>query len=118
MAVVPTAENSLKLRGVAPNEFPIQETKGNGDSLMEIEKQKVYRCISTDSNGGGTRMWDVRQVIGEPTPGTMTNYGVQDRNGEWWYITCAHSWSDKFILAYMDEPDDRWESVEWINPSV
>jgi hypothetical protein len=82
--------------------------------MSMIEKQKVYRTLSTD--GQGWRVWDVRKVIGEPTPGTMTNYGFQDRDGEWWFISCAHSWNAECAQQYLiqDPNDASFEDLELI----
>lgn len=73
--------------------------------MSAIEKQLVYRCASSD--GQGWRVWEVRKVIGEPTPGTMTNYGFQDRDGEWWFVSCSHAWTEEFVTQYLvQEPGD------------
>lgn len=80
-------------------------------------RQKVYRCISTD--GSGWRVWEMLQVIGEHTPGTLGGYGVEDRDGNWWYVSCGHYWTKEHMESVLSNNDfDRWQEVELIKPPV
>lgn len=86
--------------------------------MSAIEKNTVYRALSTD--GHGWRVWEIRNVVGatDKTPDHLGAYGFQDRDGNWWAAHCDHFWTEEHATGYFNDPEGVFESIELVTGNL